>query len=113
MKRVRGTRRRAELRKSASEVDEAGSFLELAREIQAEVARIAADPSAHGDLLVELLERIPREERMKLARAIFEQLPLERQWTIIEEVYGDEEIGAYLEGERSARLEYAYLLVVG
>jgi hypothetical protein len=107
MKRDRGIRRRAELGKSASELDEARPFLELAREIQAEVARIAADPSAHGDLLVELLERTPRDERMKLAQAVFGQLPLERQWAIIEEVYGDEEIGAYLEAERSVRLAEA------
>jgi hypothetical protein len=107
MKRVRRTRRRAELRKSASEADEARPFLELAREIQAEVARIAADPSAHGDLLVELVERIPQEERMKLAQAVFDQLPVERQWAIIAEVYGDDEIGAYLEAERSVRLAEA------
>jgi hypothetical protein len=89
------------------EVGEAQPFIELAREIQAEVARIAADPSAHGDLLVELLERIPQAERMKLAHAIFDELPTERQWAIIEQVYGDEEISAYLEAERSVRLAEA------
>lgn len=103
MKRARRAQR-AELARSASEGEEAQPFLELAREIQAEVARIAADPSTHGDLLAELLERIPREERMKLARAVFDRLPAERQWAIVGEVYGDEEIGAYLEAERSARL---------
>jgi hypothetical protein len=107
MKRVREARREAEISEPGSEVDEAGPFLELAREIHAEVARIAADPSAHGDLLVELMDRIPREERMKLAQAIFDQLPPERQWAIIEDVYGDEEIGAYLEAERSVRLAEA------
>jgi hypothetical protein len=107
MKRVQRAHRRAELTESGPQVDEAGPFLELAREIQAEVARIAADPSAQGDLLVELLERIPREERMKLARAIFDRLPPERQWAIVERVYGDEEISAYLEAERAVRLAEA------
>src|SRR5262245_37888783 len=107
MKRVRGARREAEISEPGSEIDEAGPFLELAREIHAEVARIAADPSAHGDLLVELMDRIPRDERMKLAQAIFARLPPERQWAIIEEVYGDDEIGAYLDAERSARLAEA------
>jgi hypothetical protein len=107
MKRARGARREAEINEPGSEVDEAGPFLELAREIQAEVARIAADPSAHGDLLVELMDRIPRDERMKLARAIFAQLPPERQWGVIEDVYGDDEIRAYLESERSVRLAEA------
>jgi hypothetical protein len=109
MRRLRRARRQAELTEFASEVEEARPFLELAREIQGEVARIAADPSAHSDLLVELLERIPREERMKLARTVFDQLHPEQQWAIIEQVYGDGEITAYLEAERSARLADARL----
>jgi hypothetical protein len=109
MRRLRRARRQAELTEFASEVEEARPFLELAREIQGEVARIAADPSAHSDLLVELLERIPREERMKLARTVFDQLHPEQQWAIIEQVYGDGEITAYLEAERSARLAEARL----
>jgi hypothetical protein len=107
MKRVQRARRRAEFTESGPQVDEAGPFLELAREIQAAVARIAADPSAHGDLLVELMDRIPRVERMKLAQAIFARLPPERHWAVIEEVYGDEEISAFLESERSVRLAEA------
>jgi hypothetical protein len=51
MKRVQRARRRAEFTESGPQVDEAGPFVERAREIQAEVARIAADPSAQGDLL--------------------------------------------------------------
>jgi hypothetical protein len=89
------------------ESDDARPYLDLAREIQAEVARIAADPTAHADLLVELLERIPQQERMKLARAIFDRLPTERQWAMVEQVYGDEEIRAYLKAERAARLAEA------
>ena len=107
MKRVRGAPREAEISEPGSEVDDAAPLLELAREIQAEVARIAADPSAHGELLVELMDRIPQDERMELARAIFDRLPPERQWAIIEDVYGDEEISDYLEVERSVRLAEA------
>ena len=88
-------------------MDDARPFLELAREIQAEVARIAADPEAHSELLFEFIEGIPREERMKLARRIFDELPPERQWAVIAEVYGDKELAAYLEAERSAHLAEA------
>jgi hypothetical protein len=107
MKRAGRSRQEPEFSTSAPGPDEGPPFVELAREIQAEVARIAADPSAHGDLLVELLDRIPRDERMKLAQAIFDRLPAERQWAIVEHVYGDAEIRAYLEAERSARLAEA------
>jgi hypothetical protein len=87
-----------------AESEDPSPFLELAREIQAEVARIAADPSAHSELLFEFIEGIPQEERMKLARRIFGALPAERQWAVIAEVYGDEAITSYLEAERSAHL---------
>ena len=88
----------------ATEMEDAGPFLELAREIQAEVSRIAADPSAHSELLFEFIEGLPRAERMKLARRIFGELPAERQWAVIAQVYGEEEIEAYLDAERSALL---------
>ena len=84
-------------------------YLDLAREIHAEVERVAADPSAHGDLLAELLDRIPNDQRMKLAQTIFDELSPDRQWELIERVYGDEEIRTYLEEERAARLETARL----
>jgi hypothetical protein len=93
--------------RSRQAADSEGAFLELAREIQAEVARIAADPSARSELLFEFIEGIPQEERMKLARRIFEELPADRQWAVIAEVYGDEELAAYLEAERSAHLAEA------
>jgi hypothetical protein len=100
-------RERGELEQRAAELEAARPYLELAREIQAEVARIAADPSAQSDLLVELIDDAPRAERMKLARRIFSELTPERQWAVLEHVYGDEEIRAYLGAERSANLAAA------
>ena len=95
---------RAELERREAEIESARPYLALAKEIQAEVARIAADPSAQSELLVELIDNAPREERMKLARRVFSELPPERQWALIEHVYGDEEIRGYLDAERSAHL---------
>jgi hypothetical protein len=104
---MRRGRERAELERRAAELEAARPYLELAREIQAEVARIAADPTAQSDLLVELIDDAPREERMKLARRIFSELTPERRWAVIEHVYGDEEIRAYLGAERSAHVAEA------
>jgi hypothetical protein len=104
---VRRGQERAEIERREAEIEAARPYLELAREIQAEVARIAADPAAESELLVELIDNAPREERMKLARRVFSELPPERQWTLIEHVYGDEEIREYLGAERSAHLAEA------
>jgi hypothetical protein len=104
---VRRGPERSEIERRQAEIEAARPYLELAREIQAEVARIAADPSAGSELLVELIDNAPREERMKLARRIFSELPAERQWAVIEHVYGDEEIREYLGAERSAHLARA------
>jgi hypothetical protein len=104
---VRRARERADLERLAAEIDDAGPYLELAREIQAEVARIAADPSAHIDLLVELLDSVPRDERMKLAQRIFSELAPERQWDVLEQAYGDGEIKEYLQAQRSVQVAEA------
>jgi hypothetical protein len=103
VKLVRRARRQAKRARQAPDTDDASAYLELAREIHAEVARIAADPTARSDSLVELIEAIPRKERMKLAQRIFDALPPERQWAVLEQVYDDTELRDYLESERAAR----------
>jgi len=104
---VRRARERAEIARQAAEIEEARPYVGLAREISAEVSRIAADPSAHSDLLVELIEEMPHNERMKLAQRIFDELPSDRQWAIIEHIYGDREIETYLQAQRSTFLAEA------
>jgi hypothetical protein len=76
-----------EVARLQAELEEARPFLDLARAIRSEVARIADDTSGQIDTLAEL--------------------PPERQWEILERVYGDEEIKALLEAERAARLDHA------
>lgn len=91
----------------SSDLDELAPFLELAREIKREVDRIAADDAADVEELVEAIDRIPRAERQRVALAVFDRLPPDVQWTILERVFGDDEIGAHLAEEharRSARL---------
>jgi hypothetical protein len=97
---VRRRRRDGERDRLETELDSLRPYLELAREIHAEVARVAADPSAHGDLLTELIDRIPEDRRLEVAQSIFDRLPAERQWEIVERVFGDDEIAAHLAGER-------------
>jgi hypothetical protein len=80
------------------------AYIALAREIHAEVARIAADPAAHVDLLVEVFERASHEERARLADRIFAALEPERQWEVVARVFGDAEIRVLLEAQRAARL---------
>jgi hypothetical protein len=103
---VRKTRR-DELAQLQSELDAARPYLDLAREIQHEVARLTDDSSAHVDMLDEVIEQFPQRERLRVARAVFDKLPAERQWEIIERVYGDEVISDLLATERAARLEQA------
>ena len=51
------------------------------------------------------IDAIPRRERARVARAIFDRLPAEQQWTIVERVFGDEEISTYLAEDRDQRLD--------
>lgn len=87
-----------------AELERLRPFLELAREIEREVARVAADDDAGVESLVEAIDLVPRRERQRIVLAVFERLPPEAQWSVLDRVYGDEEIAAYLEEERSARL---------
>jgi hypothetical protein len=84
-----------------------GALVELAREIQAEVAQVGADIGG-GDALVEALEAVPRRELAKIARQVFDRLPVDRQWAVIEKVFDDDEMRSALADvrqERLARLE--------
>lgn len=95
------------LRRGRSEENEGDAtpdaYLALAREIHEDVARIASDPTAHGDLLEEALDRVPRNERERLAQRIFEALDADTQWAVIERVFGDVEIRKHLQGAREGR----------
>lgn len=84
-------------------MSEDDAYLALAREIRAEVARIAADPGTHIDLLAELFERTNRDERARLAQGIFDALDAEQQWRVIGELFGDDELRDYLAVERETR----------
>jgi hypothetical protein len=87
-----------------AELEQLEPFLALAREIKREVARIAADDSSSVESLVEAIDLIPRRERQRLALDVFDRLAPEAQWSILERVFGDQEIAEYLQAERSSRL---------
>ena len=89
------------------DVDVDSAVVELAKEIQTAIQRVAADPEAHLDLLDALIDGISAEKRMELAAAIFEELPAEQQWAVLERVFSDDEIRSYLDAHRTALREQA------
>lgn len=103
---MRPTRRRADLARLEAEIEQARPYLRLAREINDQVQR-AGTEGVGADQLVEAIEAIPARERAGVVRAIFDQLPPDRQWDIIERAYGDAEIRGYLDEQRRRRLDEA------
>ncbi len=93
-------------RAGASQPDDGeAAHLELAREIHAAVQRFAADDAAEPESLVAALEAIPERERRELARRVFDELPAEQQWVVLERACGDDEVRRLLRDERAARLD--------
>jgi len=88
-----------------SELEQVRPYLELARAIRQEVDRVADDTSAGVDALAQVIDDLPRRERLRVARAVFDRLPPQRQWEIIAGALGDEELASLLEAERAARLD--------
>ncbi len=88
---------------SISEADDAdGDYVELAREIRAEVARVAADENAGPAALEQVFSGITERERQRVARDVFDRLPAQEQWAVIERVFDDEDLEAALAGHRDA-----------
>jgi hypothetical protein len=87
--------------------DDLRPYLELAREIQSEIARTAEDPRAGGDELVAAIEAVPGRERQRVLLAAFGRLPAERQWEIIEAAFGDAEIREHLAAVHAEALAIA------
>ena len=101
------TTRREDLAGTEIDTGDATRYLELAQEIQREVARVASDDSAGPDALDEIFEGITRRERERLARAAFERLDAAQQWAVLERVFGDAVIADALSAERSLALALA------
>ena len=93
---------------SSSEGDDPDStYLELAREIKAEVARVAADDDAGPAALEQVFSGITDRERQRIARGVFDRLPATEQWAVIERVFDDGELAAALGSFRSDLLAAA------
>ena len=93
-------RRRDELERLEAELEAARPFLPLAREISDDVARLSADGDAPLELVEQAIAAIPQRERLDVARAVFERLPADRQWAVLERVFGDDELRAALADRR-------------
>lgn len=82
-------------------------YLALAREIRAEVERIASGgPEATADIEA-ALDAVPRRERERIARAVFDRLPPDQRWAVLERVFDDDEIRAFLAADHRARRDEA------
>jgi hypothetical protein len=101
---TRGAKERAERERRWADIERLEPFIDLAREIQFEVERVAADDSADSASLTEAIERIPRQERERVARAVFDQLAPDVQWSVLERVFGSDEIREYLAAEHTVRV---------
>lgn len=79
------------------------AIMGLAREIQADVARVG---SSGGDslALLEAVVSVPRRERLEMARKVFSQLPADRQWGILAQTFDDRDMKEVLEAAREERL---------
>ena len=88
-----------------AELEAARPFLDLAKEIQADVARIAADDGATVDALASAMETIPQRERLAVVRAVFDRLSPREQWAVLARAFDDDDIRAALADERAARVE--------
>jgi hypothetical protein len=80
--------------------DPDGAYLDLAREIRAEVARVAAEDDAGTAALEQVFSGITDRERQRIARDVFDRLPATEQWAVIERVFDDEELAAALSAFR-------------
>lgn len=96
---MRKPRRTAEVDKLRTELDVARPYLGLAREIHDEVQRLAADPTSEVELLADTLERMPRDARARVVESAFAELPAVDRWSILAELFKDDELRAALARE--------------
>ncbi len=95
---------RRELERRAAEAESLAPFLELAREIRLDVARVVADDGGDVAAISELIEGYPAAERARVVREVFAHLPPDAQWAVLERVYGDDEVRRHLAAERAERV---------
>jgi hypothetical protein len=90
-------------RGNTAELEALRPYLGLAREIQHEVSQVTADSGAPVESLVDAIARIPEAERARVARSVFDQLPVEEQWAVIAAAFQDDaELRAALAAEHEA-----------
>jgi hypothetical protein len=99
------SQRRDEVARLEAEVAAARPYLGLAREIQEEIDRVNADPSFPVDSIFAAVDAIPQRERLALARTIFDRLPDEQRWTIVEATFDDDELRELLAQARDQQAE--------
>jgi len=82
-------------------------YLDLARQIRSEVDRFVADEADDLDSLADALAAIPDRQRATIARDVFDRLPADLQWVLLERAFPDDELRQLLDAERARRLEVA------
>ena len=99
-----GRRRRDDVEKLRTELEESRPYLGLAREIHEEVERAVADPTGDLDELAEAIARWPLDARLDAVAAAFRSLPGPEQWDLLIELFDDDELRAALAVEHERRL---------
>ena len=69
-----------------------------------DVDRYLADDADDLDSLAQAIGSIPERERAAIARSVFERLPSEQQWSVLDRAFSDEEMRRYLAEEHAERL---------
>jgi hypothetical protein len=93
--------------RAAAELEAVRPYLDLARAIRDEVERFTSDDAALVESFVLALDALPRRERDRVALEVFDRLPVEAQWSVLERVFDDEDLRAALGGRREALLRTA------
>jgi hypothetical protein len=65
---------------------------------------VLADDGGDIAAISELIEGYPAAERQRVVRELFAHLPADAQWSVLERVFGDQEIARYLAAERAERV---------
>lgn len=93
--------------RAGAELEAVRPYLGLARAIRDEVERFTNDDAALAESFVLALDALPRRERDRVALEVFDRLPTEAQWSVLERAFDDEDLRRALADRRDALLRAA------
>jgi hypothetical protein len=100
-------RQSAEVEGAAASAEPSAPFLALARELQAEAQRWAAEPDVPIESLVEMFDSMPDEARRRAIETTFQNLPAEQRWAVLSRLFDDDRLRDVLAHERAVAVAAA------